>query len=103
MIFDTPAFVGTWTRRSACLIQLLRFMHKDARSTGGHCPGGGYKAHMIQYMAARGSSFARAAFRLAKLGFYDEALSLVRSLGDLAYPDFLTLSARLALTVRIRQ
>jgi hypothetical protein len=53
MIFDTPAFVGTWTRRSACLIQLLRLMHKGARSTGGHCPGGGYKAHMIQYLAAR--------------------------------------------------
>ncbi len=37
-----------------------------------HCPGGGHKAHMIQYMAARASSFARAAFRLTKLGFDDE-------------------------------
>ena len=30
-------------------------------------------------------------------------LSLVHSLGELAYPDFLTLSAHLALVVRIGQ
>jgi hypothetical protein len=49
-----------------------------------HCPGGGYDFHMIQYIAARASSFGRAALRLARLGFYDEALSLVRSLGEIA-------------------
>ena len=47
-------------------------------------PGGGYDFHMIQYIAARASSFGRAALRLARLGFYDEALSLVRSLGEIA-------------------
>ena len=58
---------------------------------------------MIQYMAARASSFARAAFRLTKLASMTRDLSLVHSLGELAYPDFLALSAHLALVVRIWQ
>lgn len=49
-----------------------------------HCPGEGYDAHVIQYIAARAGNFGRAAWRLARLGFYDEALSMVRSLGEIA-------------------
>jgi len=49
-----------------------------------NCPGSSYEAHLVQYMAARASSFGRAALRLGRLGFYDEALSLVRSLGEIA-------------------
>ena len=48
------------------------------------CPGGEYEGHLLQYMAARGSSYGRAALRLAMLGFYDEALAIVRSMGELA-------------------
>jgi hypothetical protein len=33
---------------------------------------------------ARSVSFGRAAMRLAKLAFYDEALSIVRSIGEIA-------------------
>ena len=53
------------------------------------CPGGGHKAHMIQYMAARASSFARAAFRLRKLGFYDEGPFSRAQLGRTRLPRLL--------------
>lgn len=49
-----------------------------------HCPGGGYETHVVQYIAARSTSYGRAALRLLRFGFYDEALSLVRSLGEIA-------------------
>lgn len=54
-----------------------------------NCPGGKRREHVIQYMAARVSSFGRAAIRLAQLGFYDEALILIRSIGEIANLFFL--------------
>jgi hypothetical protein len=48
------------------------------------CPGNTREAHTIQYLCARSSSFGRGALRLATMGFYDEALTLVRSLGEIA-------------------
>src|SRR5262249_38521675 len=45
------------------------------------CPGSVREGHTIQYLCARSSSFGRGALHLAKMGFYDEALTLVRSLG----------------------
>jgi hypothetical protein len=48
------------------------------------CPGEGFDAHTIQYMVGRASSFGLAIIRLSRFGFYDEALSLVRSLGEIA-------------------
>ena len=47
------------------------------------CPGGGPDNHTIWYLSARMSSFGRAALRLMKMGFYDEALIIVRSMGEL--------------------
>jgi hypothetical protein len=47
------------------------------------CPGGAEKEHTLWYLAARMSSFGRAALRLMKMGFYDEALVIVRSMGEL--------------------
>lgn len=49
-----------------------------------NCPGGKYKEHTIQYIAGRGCNLARAAVRLTRFGFYDEALGLVRSMGEIA-------------------
>jgi hypothetical protein len=49
-----------------------------------NCPGEGYEAHTVQYMVGRAASYGRAILRLARSGFYDEALSLVRSLGEIA-------------------
>lgn len=48
------------------------------------CPGNVREGHTIQYLCARSSSFGRGALQLAKMGFYDEALTLVRSLGEIA-------------------
>ena len=47
------------------------------------CPGGSEDAHAVWYLAARTSSFGRAALRLMKMGFYDEALIIVRSLSEI--------------------
>src|SRR5690349_487673 len=49
-----------------------------------NCPGNDADSHMLQYIAGRADSFGRAAVRLTLMGFYDEALSLVRSLGEIA-------------------
>lgn len=46
------------------------------------CPGK-KEDHTLWYLAARASSLGRAALRLMKLGFYDEALIIVRSLGEI--------------------
>lgn len=46
------------------------------------CPGGSESAHTVWYLAARASSFGRASLRLMKMGFYDEALIIVRSIGE---------------------
>lgn len=48
------------------------------------CPGAEAGGHVIHYLCARSVSFGRAAMRLANLAFYDEALSLVRSIGEIA-------------------
>jgi len=47
------------------------------------CPGESEDAHAIWYLVARTSSFGRAALRLMKMGFYDEALIIVRSMGEI--------------------
>lgn len=48
------------------------------------CPGQSQSAHALWYLTARTSSFGRAALRLARMGFYDEALIIVRSMGEIA-------------------
>lgn len=48
------------------------------------CPGNTQEAHTLQYLCARSSSFGRGAIKLATMGFYDEALVLVRSLAEIA-------------------
>lgn len=40
--------------------------------------------HVIEYIAGRTCSTARASLRLMRFGFYDEALSLVRSIGEVS-------------------
>jgi hypothetical protein len=40
--------------------------------------------HIIEYLAGRISTLSRAALRLLLLGFYDESLSLTRSIGEIA-------------------
>lgn len=53
------------------------------------CPGNTQEAHAVRYLVARASGFARAALRLARMGFYDEALIIVRSLGEVTNLFFL--------------
>lgn len=53
------------------------------------CPGSSQEAHAVKYLAGRASGFARAALRLARMGFYDEALIIVRSLGEITNLFFL--------------
>jgi hypothetical protein len=48
------------------------------------CPGGGCEEHIVQYLAARGCNLGLASLRLTRFGFYDEALGLVRSMGEIA-------------------
>lgn len=67
----------------AALGRVLSLLDRVA-SCWWNCPGGEYEGHMLQYMAGRGSNYGRAALRLAMLGFYDEALAIVRSMGELA-------------------
>lgn len=38
--------------------------------------------HLVEYLCGRAASNARAALRLMRLGFYDEALSLSRAMGE---------------------
>ena len=40
--------------------------------------------HVVEHLVGRAGSFARAALRLIRLGFYDEALVLVRSVGEIS-------------------
>jgi hypothetical protein len=63
--------------------QVLAYADMIGSCTFG-CPGPSEGAHAIWYLLARTSSFGRAAIRLAKMGFYDEALILVRSVGEIA-------------------
>lgn len=46
-----------------------------------NCKGG---SHEIEYLCGRATSSARAALRLMRFGFYDESLSLCRSVGEIA-------------------
>jgi hypothetical protein len=48
------------------------------------CPGGDHENHTIHYLAGRANSLARASLRLLRFGFYDESLSLTRSIGEIA-------------------
>ena len=50
------------------------------------CNGG---SHEIEYLCGRITSNARAALRLMRFGFYDESLSLCRSMGEIANLIFL--------------
>jgi hypothetical protein len=45
------------------------------------CRGGD---HLIEYMCGRAASFGRASIRLIQMGFYDEALSLIRTVAEIA-------------------
>jgi hypothetical protein len=45
------------------------------------CRGGD---HLIEYMCGRTASFGRASIRLIRMGFYDEALALVRTIAEIA-------------------
>ena|SRR5712675_2202888 len=45
------------------------------------CRGGD---HLIEYMCARTASFGRASLRLIRMGFYDEALGLIRTIAEIA-------------------
>lgn len=45
------------------------------------CAGG---SHVIEYLAGRGVASARASLRLCLHGYYDEALGLTRSIGEIA-------------------
>jgi hypothetical protein len=47
------------------------------------CPGNKPGEHALWYLIARVSSFGRAALRLTMMGFYDEALIIVRSVGEI--------------------
>src|SRR5262250_3871246 len=56
-------------------------MHAELIGTCAYgCPGNTEDAHRVPYLVARASSFVRAALRLARMGFYDEALIVARSL-----------------------
>jgi hypothetical protein len=48
-----------------------------------NCVGGGESDHAVPYLVAKVSSFGRAALRLTMMGFYDEALIIVRSIGEI--------------------
>ncbi len=66
-----------------CLIALgtaLSLLDRLASCWWG-CRGGD---HRVEYLIGRSVSSARAAIRLLRFGFYDEALSLIRSVGEAA-------------------
>jgi hypothetical protein len=50
-------------------------------SCGWVCRGGD---HLIEYMCGRAASFGRASLRLIRMGFYDEALGLIRTIAEIA-------------------
>jgi hypothetical protein len=45
------------------------------------CRGGD---HLIEYMCGKAASFGRASVRLTQIGFYDEALPLIRTIAEIA-------------------
>ena len=61
-----------------CLGNVLSLLYREASCQFG-CPGGD---HFIQRITARVVSLSLAALRLALSGYYDEALSLIRSVGE---------------------
>ncbi len=71
------------TKAPACLENLgtvLSFLDRMA-SCWWICRGGD---HIVEYLCGRVASTGRAALRLMRFGFYDEALTLCRSIGEIA-------------------
>lgn len=71
------------TKAPKCLEALgTALSHLDRLSSCFYgCAGGD---HVIEYLTGRVCSHARTVIRLMRFGFYDEALSLVRSIGEMA-------------------
>jgi hypothetical protein len=77
------AIAGMGTKASQCYERLgtaLSFLDRIA-SCYWACAGGD---HTIEYLCGRAVGNGRTALRLAKFGLYDEALTLVRNIGELA-------------------
>ena len=68
-----------------CLGTVLSLLDRLA-SCWWSCQGGD---HVIEYIAARATASSRATLRLFRFGFYDEALMLTRSVGEVANLVFL--------------
>lgn len=83
----TEKHIPRWGKKApACyehLGQLLAYADMIGSCVYG-CPGGGAEEHAVWYLVSRTSSFGRAALRLMKMGFYDEALTIVRSIGEIS-------------------
>lgn len=83
----TEKHIPRWGKKApACyeyLGQLLAYADMIGSCAYG-CPGGGADEHAVWYLVSRSSSFGRAALRLMKMGFYDEALTIVRSIGEIS-------------------
>jgi hypothetical protein len=68
-----------------CLGNVLSLLYREASCQFG-CPGGD---HLCQRITARVVSMSLASLRLALSGYYDESLSLTRSVGEIANLVFL--------------
>lgn len=75
------AHLGTKAPRCKDAIGSVLALLDCASSCIWGCRGGD---HLIEYFAGRVASSARAAWRLLLLGFYDESLSITRSIGEAA-------------------
>ena len=62
-----------------CVGSCLCALHRISTCSNG-CSGGD---HTFQYFAGRAFNLSYASYRLIRLGLYDEALNLLRSLGEL--------------------
>ncbi len=84
--FTVAAIQGMGKKAPVCVEALGRILIDGdlLSSCMWGCPGDTQDAHVVYYLCARSVSFGRAAMRLAKFAFYDEALSLVRSVGEIA-------------------
>lgn len=70
-------------KASQCLLRLgtvLSLLDRLSTCWWG-CRGGD---HLIEYLVGRSVNCARASLRLSRFGFYDEALSVTRSIGEIA-------------------
>jgi len=68
-----------------CLGNTLSLLYREASCQFG-CPGGD---HFLQRITARVVNLSLASLRLALCGYYDESLSLIRSVGEVANLAFL--------------